>query len=1169
MSTHQARSAQHRQVTRSVLAELKQELTDSNFTADIAIGTPGEHDYASFLTAHSQTIQNILQDERNRLGSIKVRIGIFATIRRLDSYLEGLFGDGNFSEDDGVEYIYRYNIPFKTRNMPILPSTDINGTFNFALARIMQKVEDYVNYGSGWEFYRVEKIFIEISQFQPPTGAGHIPLPKDLATKKGVVNPANDDDKCFQWAILAALHPVEKNAERISKYKEYVNELNFEGIEFPVQADEVILRRFERQNPTIALCICEWRDHRLCPIYVTDRDDAEGRKIIDLVLISNGEKQHYCWIKNMSRLVNKRTKDGHATFVCRWCISHFTHQQEIHDKHVAICRGLKKTPQADRMPSVKKGNDIYEFKNWKRRMQVPYYFVADFEALVMDIPPTDEDKDKKTKKVQEQIPAHTRILRNPMEMMPLTTQEQASYDNAINCWICRNPLDGNKVRDHCHITGRYRGAAHRGCNLDLSIKPREMHIPVIFHNLSGYDGHIIMQGIGAMECEDDIDPIPYNMEKYMAFKLGSLRFIDSLQFMKSSLDKLASNLGAEKCRAQECSNPQHLWRIDAGRCFAHPENFKITRSQIPPELLEIYLKKGVYPYEYMDDWKKFEKTSLPPKGAFYSKLNETHISDKEYEYAQYVWEKAGCKTMQDYHDIYLKTDVLLLADIFQNFREMALKKYGLDPLWYYSTPGFAWDALFLMTGQRLDLITDQDMYMMVEQGLRGGISMVSKRYARANNPGMGEGKWTADKPKSSILYLDANNLYGWAMLQYLPTGNFHWIKEENELSNIQRQIESNEIPDDSSEGYILKVKLEYPQALHSQHTDYPLAPERMKVKKEWLSKKQQEIIARSGQRYTPTDKLIPNLFDKDEYVVHYRNLQYYVSQGLVIKKVYEAIKFEQAPWMKPYIEFNTAERAKAKNDFEKDFYKLMNNSVFGKTMENLRKRVRVSVVQPQTHPKKYKKLTSDPAFKGRKIFSENLVAIHRRKVEVMLNRPTYVGMSVLDLSKLCMYQFYYDTLKVRYGEKIQLCYTDTDSLLVQIQTEDINADLIDMADQFDFSDYPKDHPVRKALGDKTDINMKIPGKFKDECNGAVIAEFIGLRPKMYSILKVGDETTNPKHGIRKAKGVPSKVVKKEFHHERYNKALFDPKHNDTVTFRAIRSDRHAINVIEMSKDTTT
>ncbi|GBC15834.2 uncharacterized protein LOC111334103 [Rhizophagus irregularis DAOM 181602=DAOM 197198] len=244
------------------------ELTDSNFTADIAIGTPGEHDYASFLTAHN-------------------------------SYLETLFGYGNFSEDDGVDK-------------------------NHAESRRLCKLRIRLGILSCRKnIYRNLAI--------PTTHRSRTyTTPKRSCHEKGVVNPANDDDKCFQWAILAALHP----------------------------------------NPTIALCICEWRDHRLCPIYVTDRDDAEGRKIIDLVLISNGEKQHYCWIKNMSRLVNKRTKDGHATFVCRWCISHFTHQQEIHDKHVAICRGLKKTPQADRMPSVKKGNDIYEFKNWKRRMQL-------------------------------------------------------------------------------------------------------------------------------------------------------------------------------------------------------------------------------------------------------------------------------------------------------------------------------------------------------------------------------------------------------------------------------------------------------------------------------------------------------------------------------------------------------------------------------------------------------------------------------------------------------------------------------------------------------------------------------------------------------------------------------------------------------------------------------
>jgi hypothetical protein len=161
---------------------------------------------------------------------------------------------------------------------------------------------------------------------------------------------------------------------------------------------------------------------------------------------------------------------------------------------------------------------------------------------------------------------------------------------------------------------------------------------------------------------------------------------------------------------------------------------------------------------------------------------------------------------------------------------------------------------------------------------------------------MGKGKWIVEELKSFILYLDANNFYGWAMLQYLPTGNFHCMKDEEELADLQKKIESNSIPDDASKRYILKVDLEYPHILHLQHTDYPLALERMHVKKEWLSKRQQEIIAHSGQRYVLTDKLIPNLFNKTEYVVHYRNPQYYISQGIVtIKKIHEAIEFDQAP----------------------------------------------------------------------------------------------------------------------------------------------------------------------------------------------------------------------------------------------------------------------------------
>jgi hypothetical protein len=446
------------------------EITDSNFIADIAIGTPGEHDYEETLNINRETIKQILQDECNRLGPIKVRIGIFGTLRRITDYQQGLFEATNFVEEEG--YDYRYNVPFKTRNMPILPATNIDDTFNFGLMRITEKVDAYQNYGSGWEFYRVEQIFIEVTQFQPPTGAGHIKLPEDLASKKGVVNPANKDEKCFQWAILMALHPVEKNAERIAQYQKYEKELNFENIEFPVQADEIILRRFERQNPTIALCICEWRDHRLSPIYVTDKEIAEGRKMIDLILISNGKRQHYCWIKNMSRLVAQRTTNCNKTLICKWCVSHFTHIQEKHNNHIAICRGIKKTPQADRMPSDEAGNDLYEFKNWKRRMQVPYYFIADFEALVITKPSEAIDILKKTKKIQEQVPCsysyvkvrydgvaepqkifvgenasqkfvieiikeankiRQEIYKNPIEMLPLNDQERIEYNNATNC----------------------------------------------------------------------------------------------------------------------------------------------------------------------------------------------------------------------------------------------------------------------------------------------------------------------------------------------------------------------------------------------------------------------------------------------------------------------------------------------------------------------------------------------------------------------------------------------------------------------------------------------------------------------------------------------------------------------------------------------------------------
>ena len=354
-------------------------------------------------------------------------------------------------------------------------------------------------------------------------------------------------------------------------------------------------------------------------------------------------------------------------------------------------------------------------------------------------------------------------------------------------------------------------------------------------------------------------------------------------------------------------------------------------------------------------------------------------------------------------------------------------------------------------------------------------------------------------------------------------------------------------PADSQKGYILEVDLEYPEELHETHNAYPLAPDRMVVRKEWMSEYQHGLLG-VGVVPTEVEKLVPNLRNKSRYMLHYRNLQLYLSLGLRLKKIHRALAFEQSPWMEPYIGMNTELCKQATSDFEKDLYKLMNNSVFGKTMENLRKRVDVKLVRANEEDK-MRRLIASPAFARANIFDDDLVAIQVHKSRLVLNRPVYVGMSILDLSKSLMYDFYYNQMKAQHGDRYQLLYTDTDSLLLEIQTEDV---YLDMAEHAHLSNYPKGHPLHST------VNKKVLGKMKDECAGRLIAEYVGLRPKMYSILEAG------RKNLKKAKGVKKNVVKKHIRHEQYKEVIFDKK-----TFRhgmdVLRSEGHRIYGQHMNK----
>ena len=388
---------------------------------------------------------------------------------------------------------------------------------------------------------------------------------------------------------------------------------------------------------------------------------------------------------------------------------------------------------------------------------------------------------------------------------------------------------------------------------------------------------------------------------------------------------------------------------------------------------------------------------------------------------------------------------------------------------------------------------------MVEEGIRGGICHSIHRHAKANNKCMKN--YDKNKESSYIQYLDANNLYGWAMSQKLPVNGFKLI---NDVTEIDEKFIKN-YDEDSDKGYILEVDVKYPRKLHDLHSDLPFLPKRMKIDK--------------------CKKLVCNLRNKKKYVVHIRSLKQALNHGLKLKKVHRIIEFNQEAWLKPYIDMNTELRKIAKNDFEKDFFKLMNNAVFGKTIENVRKHRDIKLVITD---KKRSKLVSEPNYHTINCISENLSIIEMKRTKVKMKKPIYLGLSILEISKLLMYEFWYDYMKPKYDDNVKLCYMDTDSFIMNIKTEDFYKDIAnDVEKRFDTSNYECDRPL------PTGKNKKVIGLMKDELGGRIITEFVALRLKTYSYL------TDDCKEDKKAKGTKKCVIKRMIKFNDYKNCLLN------------------------------
>ena len=455
------------------------------------------------------------------------------------------------------------------------------------------------------------------------------------------------------------------------------------------------------------------------------------------------------------------------------------------------------------------------------------------------------------------------------------------YDNATDCYICKKPLNREQntiCADHCHFTGRFRGATHQSCNLRFKVDKERYRLPVLFHNLRGYDSHLIMQAV--RKHHGRIDVIPNNYERYQSFTIGRLKFLDSFQFLPASLDSLAQQM--------------------------KDSDFKYMTSFFPdPTKRALMIRKGVFPYDYMTSMDKFNETQLPPQSAFYNRLTDEPISDEDYEFAQQVWSSFECRTLGDYHDLYLKSDVFLTTDIFEKFRDDSQALYGLEPVHYYSLPGLSWDAALKHSEVELELITDIDMYLMVEKGIRGGISMISRRYAKANDPRMGD-EYDASKPTTSLVYLDANSLYPTAMCESLPIDQFSMVDDPDTFDVTQ-------VADDAEYGYIMEIDGYMPNDKHDLFNDYPLAPEKIHVTQDMLSPFQQQHFPTNKS----TEKLVPHLGRLEKYVVHYRNLKLYLQLGFQVTKIHRVIRFRQGAWLKSFMELNIEQRREAARNGDK------------------------------------------------------------------------------------------------------------------------------------------------------------------------------------------------------------------------------------------------------------
>lgn len=1006
---------------------------------------------------------------------------------------------------------------------------------------VVGMAESYYDFRSADSFY-IHDFKLEVYKYDPLRG-GHATqkLPKVIYDKKATVNIKNRDNYCFCWSVLRSLfRRNDRNPACLSDLRDKFDSLNIEGLEFPLKVQDV--KRFEQMNNIgVNVKYLEERGNKynVLPLYVSSIDPQSA---CNLLLW----KAHYFPITDMSALLSSQISNNeHHTYICHACHFH-THKESVFDEHISKCDGSNTFTQTFSFP-VNTEITYDHTQHYQKQHLHPITIYWDTEAVLVPIEEQTGKSIRFQEHKACTFSAYVSTTIQEFESAPVTfTGENAGLRfiehifNIVNlyqiwragdsivtrrcdqsftaCEVCNSSAyNFDKAHEFCVSTWRDRIMfGHRKC-ADKIIPPQQ--VSVLAHNSRGYDTHHLIRAmLSDSRLTDNLNSskiIAMSEEKYLTFELNNVLFRDSIQHLNASLSSLIKE------------------HVSQGNQFESIHRYH-------PEIYDLVTRKMPYPYNYNNSFERLNSTQFPPKEEFeseddwrhakqiydaagcnsfadftslYCQIDVLQLADIFNKYRDDCIETLKCDPAQ-YITLPNMSWAVLIRTINEEDAERRQQWIKENPI---TDDNKSLKVSDIYSEFKLNSLPNQEIFNFFEKSIRGGYSHIAVRYSKANNKYMGDA-YDKTKPSKYITVLDINSLYPTAMLAHMPTGNFEMIEDESikkwfDLTTPKGVAKFLEWKPDDTHGLTLEVDIECPRAVQIKCKEYPLFPTNRQIRAEELSDEhclaaydnafnsddysnldiltkkfgnsalchtREDKIAIGRSLASKTTKLVADFLPKRNYVVNYRLLQYGLKLGYKVTKVHRMVMYEQLPICRRYIETSARMRKEAQTANKKTIFKLSMNSVYGKSVMSVRKQKQMRII---SNKDTFQEFINQPNAVGATAWTDRVAICSSKKSVLKGSHPIQIGSTTLDESKLIMAEFVYEVLVPRYGKNFRILGGDTDSLFLEVTTDDLFADIANMRHEFDLSDTPKNFFVPEIV-DKTIEHysvgqQKLSGMIKD------------------------------------------------------------------------------------------